>query len=180
MIRPFIDNHYQSRDVKFSSNKVLLYKVTKTKQRWGHLFLKKLNKNLKVFYLFKQIHDFTVARSAKNWLRLHIPSSDVTFAVVRLCSHIYLRRERSHSFTLAARTRQNFCNGYTDTDTDTDASSNNNKAYFLANIHTDRDRHRSVVSSAPTILRLQVQIPRTPFTLFSICIVEIIMRKGRK
>ena len=118
MIRPFIDNHYQSRDVKFSSNKVLLYKVSKTKQRWGHLFLKKLNKNLKVFYLFKQIHDFTVARSAKNWLRLHIPSSDVTFAVVRLCSHIYLRRERSHSFTLAARTRQNFCNGYTDTDTD--------------------------------------------------------------
>ena len=42
------------------------------------------------------------------------------------------------------------------------------------------DHHSSVVSSAPTILRLQVQIPSTPCMLFSICIIEIVMRKGRK
>ena len=34
-----------------------------------------------------------------------------------------------------------------------------------------------MVSSVPTILRSQVRIPITPFTLISICIIE--MRKGR-
>ena len=41
-------------------------------------------------------------------------------------------------------------------------------------------RHSSVVSSAPTILRPWVRIPCTPFTLFSICIIEIAMRKITK
>ena len=40
-------------------------------------------------------------------------------------------------------------------------------------------RHSSMVSSAPTILWPQVQIPSTPSTLFSICI-EIVMRKEQK
>ena len=40
-------------------------------------------------------------------------------------------------------------------------------------------RHSSVVSSEPTILQQWVQIPRTP-SHFSICIIEIVMRKGRK
>ena len=41
-------------------------------------------------------------------------------------------------------------------------------------------RHSSVVSSAPTILRLRVQIPSTPSMLFLICIIEIVTRKERK
>ena len=41
-------------------------------------------------------------------------------------------------------------------------------------------RHSSVVLSASTILWQQVQIPSTPSTLFSICIIEIVIRKGRK
>ena len=40
-------------------------------------------------------------------------------------------------------------------------------------------RLSSVVSSEPTILQQWVQIPRTP-SHFSICIIEIVMRKGRK
>ena len=40
--------------------------------------------------------------------------------------------------------------------------------------------HSSMVLSVPTILRPWVQIPSTPFTLFSICIIEIVIRKGRK
>ena len=39
------------------------------------------------------------------------------------------------------------------------------------------DRHSSVVSSAPTILRPRVQIPSTPSMLFSICVIEIVLRK---
>ena len=38
----------------------------------------------------------------------------------------------------------------------------------------------AVVLSTPTILRLRVQIPSTPSILFSICIIEIVMRNGRK
>ena len=38
-------------------------------------------------------------------------------------------------------------------------------------------RHSSVVSFAPTVLRPQVRIPSTPSTLFSICIIEIVLRK---
>ena len=41
-------------------------------------------------------------------------------------------------------------------------------------------RHSTVVSSLPTILRPRVRIPCTEFKLFSICIIEIVMRKGRK
>ena len=41
-------------------------------------------------------------------------------------------------------------------------------------------RHSSMVSSVPTILRPWVQIPSTPSTPFSICIIEIVMRKGGK
>ena len=41
-------------------------------------------------------------------------------------------------------------------------------------------RHSSVVSSAPTILRPLVWIPITPYTLFSICIIEIVMRESTK
>ena len=40
--------------------------------------------------------------------------------------------------------------------------------------------HSSVVLSAPTILQPQVQIPSTPSMLFSICIIEIVMRKEQK
>ena len=40
--------------------------------------------------------------------------------------------------------------------------------------------HSSVVSPVPTILRPQVRIPSTSSMLFSICIIEIVMRKGRK
>ena len=42
------------------------------------------------------------------------------------------------------------------------------------------DRPSSMVSSAPTILWLRVQIQSTPFKLFSLCIIEIIMRKEQK
>ena len=42
------------------------------------------------------------------------------------------------------------------------------------------DRHSSVVLTAPTILQPWVQIPSTPSTLFSICIIEIVMRKEPK
>ena len=38
-------------------------------------------------------------------------------------------------------------------------------------------RHSSMVSSVPTILRPQVQIPSTPSMLFSICIIEIVSSK---
>ena len=38
--------------------------------------------------------------------------------------------------------------------------------------------HSSVVSSTPTILQPQFQIPSTPSMLFSICITEIVMREG--
>ena len=41
-------------------------------------------------------------------------------------------------------------------------------------------RHSSMVLSAPTILQPQVRIPTTPSTLFSICIIEFVMRKERK
>ena len=41
-------------------------------------------------------------------------------------------------------------------------------------------RHSSVVLSPPTILWLRVQIPSTLCKLFSICIIEIVIRKGRK
>ena len=41
-------------------------------------------------------------------------------------------------------------------------------------------RYRYVVSSAPTILRPWVWIPSIPSMLFSICIIEILMRKVRK
>ena len=40
-------------------------------------------------------------------------------------------------------------------------------------------RDSSVVSSVPNILRPQVQILSTPTMLFSICIIEIVMRKGQ-
>ena len=45
------------------------------------------------------------------------------------------------------------------------------------NIYLQGGRHSSVVLSAPTILRPQVQIPSTPSMLFSICIIEIVLRK---
>ena len=41
-------------------------------------------------------------------------------------------------------------------------------------------RHSFMVLSAPTIMRSQVQITSTPFMLFLICIIEIVMRKGQK
>ena len=41
-------------------------------------------------------------------------------------------------------------------------------------------RHSSVVLSPPTIMRLWVQIPIIHSKLFSICIIEIEIRKGRK
>ena len=41
-------------------------------------------------------------------------------------------------------------------------------------------RHSSVVTSMATILRLQVRIPRSPSMLFSICIIEIVLRIERK
>ena len=41
-------------------------------------------------------------------------------------------------------------------------------------------RHSSMVSSVPTILRLWVRIPSTPSKLFSICIIEIVMRKAQQ
>ena len=41
-------------------------------------------------------------------------------------------------------------------------------------------RQSSMVSSMPTILRLRVWVPSKPSMLFSICIVEVVMRKGRK
>ena len=41
-------------------------------------------------------------------------------------------------------------------------------------------RHSYVGLSVPAILQPQVQIPSTPYKLFSICIIEIVMRKGRK
>ena len=41
-------------------------------------------------------------------------------------------------------------------------------------------RHSSIVLSAPTILRPRVWIPSRPSLLFSICIIEILIRKGRK
>ena len=40
-------------------------------------------------------------------------------------------------------------------------------------------RHSSMVSSAPTILWLWVWIPSTLSMFFSICIIEIVMRKGQ-
>ena len=42
------------------------------------------------------------------------------------------------------------------------------------------DRHGSVFSSAPNILRPRVRIPSTPSMLFSIFIIEIVTRKERK
>ena len=40
-------------------------------------------------------------------------------------------------------------------------------------------RHSSVVLSAPTILPSQVRIPNTPSTLFSIYIIEIVIKKDQ-
>ena len=56
----------------------------------------------------------------------------------------------------------------------------NNLSIFQLQIMTYYGRHRSIVSSAPTILRPWVWIQSTPSTLFSICIIEIGKRKGRK
>ena len=39
--------------------------------------------------------------------------------------------------------------------------------------------HSSLVSSAPTILRPRVCIPSTPSMPVSVCIIEIVMRKGQ-
>ena len=39
--------------------------------------------------------------------------------------------------------------------------------------------HSYVVSSAPTILWSWVRIPSTLFKLYSICIIEIVMKKGQ-
>ena len=41
-------------------------------------------------------------------------------------------------------------------------------------------RNSSIISHAPTILQPQVRIPSTPSTLFSIFIIEIVMRKEQK
>ena len=41
-------------------------------------------------------------------------------------------------------------------------------------------RHSSVVSSAPTIMQPRIRIPCTPSTLYSNCIFNVGMRKGRK
>ena len=46
---------------------------------------------------------------------------------------------------------------------------------FLKQVFILGDRHSSVVSSAPTIMWLQVRIPTAPSTLF-----QFVMRKGRK
>ena len=46
---------------------------------------------------------------------------------------------------------------------------------FLKQVFILGDRYSSVVSSAPTIMRLQVRIPTAPSTLF-----QFVMRKGRK
>ena len=45
--------------------------------------------------------------------------------------------------------------------------------------NTKDGRHSSVVSSVLTIMWPRVQIPSTPFMLFSICIFVVGMRKGR-
>ena len=46
-----------------------------------------------------------------------------------------------------------------------------NYAKVVLNKKESSGRHSSVVSSAPTILRLQVRIPSTPSTLYSISII---------
>jgi len=45
-------------------------------------------------------------------------------------------------------------------------------------ISNEAKYQRSMVSSVPTILRPRVRIPSTPFTLFSICIIEIVMKNN--
>ena len=48
------------------------------------------------------------------------------------------------------------------------------------NIQVTGGRQSSMVSSVPTILRPWVWIPSAPSTIFWICIIEIVIRKGRK
>ena len=48
--------------------------------------------------------------------------------------------------------------------------------HFTQGLHCCRFRS-SVISSAPTIMRPQVRILSTPSMLFSICVIEVVMRK---
>ena len=51
---------------------------------------------------------------------------------------------------------------------------------FIQRLRLLGGRHSSMVSSAPTILQPWVQIPSTSCTLFSIYIIEIVLRKWTK